>query len=373
MFVAHEDDRFGAPKAMIELIVQLRKKFGITPIVIIPKRNKLVDICIANNIQYRVIPFYEWGHLSTDNRLKILLKKIRKVVINYFAKFIIAYICSRESVEIIHSNVGVIDIGLEVSKMKKVPHIWHIRESGVETEWTHYEANFFKKHNSTNNCNIAISEYVKNNWVKKGISKSKIQVIYDGINNEKFKIKTTETSTPIKMILLGALEPHKGQNELIEAVGKIRNKKNLKIDIVGEGNAEFESCLLSNIDKYNLDDVVSIIKYSNDVPKLLQKYDVGLICSKGEGFGRVTIEYMFTGLPVIASNTGANVEIIKDDVNGKIYNYDDNNDLTEKIIYFTENRNIIKKLGYNGYKYARGKFTIENHASNVYDAYKKMN
>ncbi len=37
--------------------------------------------------------------------------------------------------------------------------------------------------------------------------------------------------------------------------------------------------------------------------KELRKTDVELVCSKGEAFGRVTIEAMMAGNPVIGSDT----------------------------------------------------------------------
>ena len=39
-----------------------------------------------------------------------------------------------------------------------------------------------------------------------------------------------------------------------------------------------------------------------------------------EAFGRVTIEYMMAGLPVIGRNGGATPEIIKENETGMLYN-----------------------------------------------------
>ena len=47
---------------------------------------------------------------------------------------------------------------------------------------------------------------------------------------------------------------------------------------------------------------------------------MAIMCSHNEAFGRVTIEYMLSGLPVIAYNGGATPEIIEDNVSGLLYN-----------------------------------------------------
>lgn len=372
LFLAHADDSFGAPKAMIELINQIETVYEVNVIVIIPKRNKLVDVFNQNNIQYKIIPYYEWGHISSDNNLKKNIKRLRKQVINFFSKYRIAQICLKNHIDIIHTNVGVIDIGYDVSKIVNIPHIWHIRESGVETNWVHYEKKFFNKHNSSINYNIAISHYVKENWVKRGIDKKNITVIYDGIDEKNFQIKTKQYKKDIKLILLGALEKHKGQNDLIDALSLLRNVDDIKADIVGEGDKQYKNDLINKIEDYGLSRSVTIKPYSENVPELLNDYDIGLNCSKGEGFGRVTIEYMLAGLPVIASNTGANPELVKEGFNGKIYEYGNINDLSEKILFFLNNKELIKDFGICGNEVSVGKFTIKAHAENIIDFYNSI-
>jgi glycosyltransferase involved in cell wall biosynthesis len=46
--------------------------------------------------------------------------------------------------------------------------------------------------------------------------------------------------------------------------------------------------------------------------------NIGLMCSRDEAFGRVTIEFMLHKMPVIASNSGANPELVINRINGDI-------------------------------------------------------
>lgn len=100
--------------------------------------------------------------------------------------------------------------------------------------------------------------------------------------------------------------------------------------------------------------------------------DVELVCSKSEAFGRVTIEAMMSMNPVIASNTGANTELIKEDYNGLLYNYGNYVDLANKIEVLIQNPDLLEKYGKNGYKFALENFTAEINAKNIEMVYKEL-
>jgi glycosyltransferase involved in cell wall biosynthesis len=53
--------------------------------------------------------------------------------------------------------------------------------------------------------------------------------------------------------------------------------------------------------------------------------------SKAEGFSNSILEALSFGIPVVASNVGGNIEIIKNGFNGYIYNLGDIDDLCDKI------------------------------------------
>ncbi len=64
------------------------------------------------------------------------------------------------------------------------------------------------------------------------------------------------------------------------------------------------------------------------------------MCSRMEAFGRVTVEALKAGLPVIGSNSGGTTEIIENNTNGVIFKYNNTNSLTnaiEKILLMETN------------------------------------
>lgn len=82
----------------------------------------------------------------------------------------------------------------------------------------------------------------------------------------------------------------------------------------------------------------------------------------------MTIEYMSAGLCVIASNRGANLELIENNNNGIIYEKENVNSLSDKIKYLYYNRDELKKLALEGCKTINF-FTSEKNCHNIYNFY----
>ena len=86
--------------------------------------------------------------------------------------------------------------------------------------------------------------------------------------------------------------------------------------------------------------------------------DVEIVCSKREAFGRVTVEAMLAGLPVVGSNTGGTPELIVDGETGIIFKCDDYKDLADKILLIYKNPELAYMISTNAKKVAKDKFMI---------------
>ena len=113
----------------------------------------------------------------------------------------------------------------------------------------------------------------------------------------------------------------------------------------GTGKKDYENYLKEYVFKHKMENIIHFRGYKSNLRELLSEYDIGMMCSRSEGFGRTTVEYMASGLITIASNTGANLELIKDGEEGFIYKYGDEDDL----------RNILTKVikNYSKFDYIR--------------------
>ena len=93
-------------------------------------------------------------------------------------------------------------------------------------------------------------------------------------------------------------------------------------------------------------------------------YDIGVVCSASEGFGRVTVEYMLSKLVVVASNSGANPELLCNGEYGLLFRTFDEKDLSLVLvdaISKSKDREFRERVS----KYAENQFLIENNAEKI--------
>ena len=170
---------------------------------------------------------------------------------------------------------------------------------------------------------IAISENVKSYCINiLGINKDKIIVIYYGIDSIIYK-KTNISSDEIKKLsvefgllegekvvgTIARLHPQKSLDTLIEALEIVNDKsENIKLIIVGEGPLEQNLKFICK--QLNIENKVIFTGKRNDIPNVLQLFDVFVLCSIYEGLGLVILEAMSAGVPVIGTIAGAIPEII---------------------------------------------------------------
>lgn len=376
IYLFDEDDKYGAPKAGLEMIMELKNK-GVYPIVLTSKKNDVNIFCNKNNIENYVTYHHKYTYVNTDSVLKDCLKFIPRFIRyklgNIRALHIIKNKIDLKDIELIHSNISAIDLGILISKKYNIKNVMHIREFGeLDFNMKSYRKNYIKFLNKNVNKFIAISKAIKNYWIEKGIDTEKIQTIYDGVYTEDILRKEDYTNTgKLKILMLGSIGKGKGQVELVKAINLLDEdiKRNIIVDIIGSGYKHAEEQLNNEINNNNLSSIISFKNYDPLIRKKIKDYDVGINCSISEGFGRVTIEYMSAGLCVIASNAGANKELIIDGTSGFLYEKGDYKDLSNKITYIFENYDEIKKIVSNSQKIVYNKFTIKINAENINKLY----
>lgn len=280
------------------------------------------------------------------------------------------------SIDLIHTNSARNDIGCILSKKHGIPHIMHIREFGKEDfECIYYRKNYEKFINANTTKFIAISRAVKDAWVRKGLNADKVSVIYNGVDNSRIIPRNNEaTNNPLSMVIVGGVCEAKGQLQIIEAMGllPVNIRKNIRLDIIGWGDPLYIKKIQDRAQELKIADQIHFLGARKNVYDLLQNYQIGLTCSRAEGFGRVTAEYMHAKLGVIVSNSGANPELIRDKENGLIYELGDIEDLSLCIGKYYKDRNFLMRMAENAHSDAVSRFTKEINAANIYEIYRSV-
>lgn len=370
LYVLSRDDKYGAPRALIEMVLTLKEKHNVEPIILTPAKNKINEQCDKLNIENYHIPYGTAMKIKKDyfnNILRWLLFKYG----NIFSLRKISKKIDMNKIDLIHTNNSVIDFGYRLSKKHNIKHIFHIREfADLDFNYYPFDKNNIKYMN--NSDNIAISKVINNHWEKKNVKN--LNIIYDGIDLDTIEPKKKYSTGKIKFIFMGSLCEGKGQMDFLNAIVKLDKKtlSNIEIHFYGSGDNQYIQMISDFINKNSLKDAVYLKGYDSNIRCIIKEYDVGIINSRSEAFGRVTVEYMATGLCVLASNTGANTEIINDNKTGILFEYKNYDDICDKIKYIVNNNELIKKIGVAARKEVLKKYSKETNAANVYKLYKEI-
>lgn len=147
------------------------------------------------------------------------------------------------------------------------------------------------------------------------IKDDKLIVINNPITDD-FKVKNVhDKHSPIRFITVARLELQKGHHRILEGLSRL--KFPFHYTLIGSGKEE--KSIFDLIDKYNLNDKVNHISFTQDVAKHLSESDLYLQGSYVEGFPNSVIESCMVGTPILAFDAPGGInEIIYPDINGKI-------------------------------------------------------
>ncbi len=173
------------------------------------------------------------------------------------------------------------------------------------------------------------------------------------------------------VLYVGRLEKIKGVQDVIRAVSFIK-KKNSDIKFVIAGIGEYEGELKKLVNKMGLYDVVEFLGHVNR-EELYEEYKKATLVVVPsvwqEPFGKVGIEAMSVGRPVVATDVGGISEWLKDGETGYLVKPQSPKDFAEKIIKLLNNKELLKKMSQNAVEQAK-EFSIQNHAGRIIKVYK---
>lgn len=360
LFIFHQKNfDGGASRSVINIVEKLKKQSEYEIAALIPFEGEIAKYLKKIGVEYS-IGNYRLSMTTKNN--KWYLKKIIYPIFNMIGFFKANHIFKAKNFDLIYTNTSVIDIGFLLSKKYNCKHICHVREFGKEDHFLEYIYSKNRRKNYFNDKNtkiITISKALKEKY-KNLTERNDISLVYNGVEDN-FLNKTYMENKKIEFLLIGTIAEGKNQLEALEAVKILleRGISNFNLKFVGPENKKYKKTLEEYIKKYKLEKVVSFLgsKNNEEVKKIIKKSDVGLTLSLNEAFGRVTVEYMLGGLPVIASNTGANPELIVEGKNGYLYKLGNAEELSQQMYIFIKNGYLVKELGKAAREIAKEKYT----------------
>jgi glycosyltransferase involved in cell wall biosynthesis len=253
-----------------------------------------------------------------------------------------------------------------IKKAKKSLLYWTTTHPSIYADISGYSINKGEMQSlKEGDCIIAISDYVKKTLIDGGISTKKITVVPMGVDTLKFKPGQKKDNI-YRVIAVGNYSVYKGFGLLLKAWEELK-LNNSELLIVGEPIGKMRSIAKEYSKRMKN---IRLLSFTDPLP-YYQQSSLLILPSITDAWGKVVTEAMACALPVIVSeNTGAKQAVASRE-NGFIIPVNDVNAIKEKLLFFYNNPNEIKRMGKNALNTVQKEYTLEKFSENLYNALKE--
>jgi len=191
-----------------------------------------------------------------------------------------------------------------------------------------------------------------------GISSKKVTRICNGVDTDRFRPKSDgphhqdlATKFPANGIIIGSVlrfqeikDPMNLVQAFIAAYSRV-SETGIRLCLVMIGDGPLREQAIDTLENAGLVDAAWLPGSRDDVPELMRSFDLFVLGSRREGISNTLLEAMASGLPVIATNTGGNIELVQSEETGALVALEDPEALAEEILRYAQDTVLRKTSG----------------------------
>ena len=290
-----------------------------------------------------------------------------------------------QAIDLVHVH-GAHELMLPVRwVLRKVPIIFTVHGyHGDGAQFSYQMSCWFSNWLATEVISVCEAEY--NLLRELGLNEKKLHLIYNGVKEpildsaKSMELAERFRLNPETQIILGTaarLNEAKGLTYLLKAFAALtpspspigRGEKELRLVIAGTG--ELEASLKQEAQDLGISDLVVFTGYLDDLPNLMQLFDIFVLPSLQEACSLACAEAMSQAKPVVGTCVGGIAEQVSDRQTGFIVMPRDPDDLAAKLAELINDRELRDRFAKSGYARYRELFSSEimlTKTSNLYNS-----
>lgn len=370
-FITNYHQLYGANRSLLSIIKKFKNE-GHDVCLLLPRKGDYSAELERQGIPFEVIPYYSQLFYYRKSFAYMALP-----ILDLFSVIMLPYIIlkiKRFKPDLIYSNTAAENVGIIIASCMGVRHLSHIREF---MDLDHRLSFLFgAKAKQRYICKSDAVLYVSKAVAKHTLGTDELpcwhKVIYNGVEQRDVTFcNRTITGKGINFGIVGLLDESKGQDMAINYFNIVKdNYPDSVLHIWGDKEGDYKKALQRQIKDLDLSNRVILHGFEKNPEVIYNQMDVLLMCSKAEGFGRVTVEAMSRGIPVLGYDSGGTAEIVRDGIDGYLFkNEEDFKSCCQKLLSSPEH---YAQISFHAYQNAKNDFSEEKYVDEVYQFVDKL-
>lgn len=221
------------------------------------------------------------------------------------------------------------------------------------------------------------SDFVRQGLIDRGVPPGHVATVYPAVELPPLVGQSTlraELKLAPNDVVVGCvavMRALKGHRELIDAMAPlIAERPNVHLVLVGGGSPLFEE-IQAYVRERGLSRRVHMLGMRDDVPNLLEGFDIFALATRKEASGTVFVEAGAAGLPVVGTRVDGVPEMMREGVSGLLVPLDDVPALTQAIRRLIEDPALRSRMGRESLDFCRnsGHFSLRAMVARIEAAY----
>lgn len=221
---------------------------------------------------------------------------------------------------------------------------------------------------------VALNKQVADELIDIGVQPDRIVHIPNGVETKQIKPKTAYASEqPMAITFLGRLHPQKGLRALLLACKRMQESQPQiawHLNLVGEGEMRGE--LQAMVRQFSMEEKVQFWGQVGDPFSILAQSDIFVLPSQSEGMSNALLEAMAHGLPCIVTDIPGNNDIIVDQQNGLLVQFDNDAGLAAAIVSLATDQGLRERLGRAALQMVNARFVLDSVADQYMALYTSL-
>ena len=324
---------------------------------------EIIEEAKQNNIPYGVFDSKGQVDFSTANRIACFIRE-RKISLihthNYKATVLAVLVSWKTGVSVLSTTHGWVQVGKKLKLYEWFERIL---------------LKFFVKRV------VAVSDAIKQDMLKAGISEDKIEVVYNGIDTETTqdsRLRTHDlrkefgiTERTIVIATIARLSPEKGHTYLFQAAQRILKERSDVVFLIA-GDGALRKDLEKEAAQRGIQKNVVFTGYRTDMDAVYASADIVVQPSLREGIPITLLEAMSRGKTIVATDVGGVAGLIHDSRTGLLVPSGSVDALYKSLMKVIQDFSLRRILGDNALSLVKEKYSLEKMVNKYKDIYREI-